>query len=105
LPLFWDPPSKYLKSHTPSCNAGALQSRPPLPPPRLLGGALADEMGLGKTVVALALILKRPPQQQQQPGSSTEAWGGTLIAATPALLGQWESEVGFLFSHASRSCL
>ena len=62
-------------------------------------------MGLGKTVVALALILKHPPspehqqRQQQQDdagGDSSAAWparGGTLIAATPALMGQWESEV------------
>ena len=86
------------------CRAGALQSQPPLPPARLVGGALADEMGLGKTVVALALILKHPrpaehkqDQQQQPDGASNAAAfptnGGTPIAATPALLGQWESEV------------
>ena len=67
-------------------------------------------MGLGKTVVALALILKHPPapehqQQQRQAGAvhdASAAWptcGGTLIAATPALMGQWESEVPHLSAY------
>ena len=45
-------------------------------------------MGLGKTVVCLALILQNAPSSQRAPRQ-----GGTLIAATPALMGQWESEV------------
>ena len=76
--------------------AGALQSEPPLPGARLLGGALCDEMGLGKTVVALALILKNPPPPQRLEGpggAAARPVGRTLIAATPALMGQWVNEV------------
>ena len=68
--------------------AGALQWQPPLAPQQLCGGVLADEMGLGKTVVCLALILQNAAASHKEPGQ-----GGTLIAATPALMGQWESEV------------
>ena len=53
-------------------------------------------MGLGKTVVALALILKNPlplPQTLGQGRETLQGHGGTLIAATPALMGQWENEV------------
>ena len=78
-------------------HAGALQSEPPPPGARLLGGALCDEMGLGKTVVALALVLRNPPPQQCSEGGAGDAAarpaGRTLIAATPALMGQWENEV------------
>lgn len=68
--------------------AGALQWQPPLAPQQLCGGVLADEMGLGKTVICLALILQNAAASRKQPRQ-----GGTLIAATPALMGQWESEV------------
>lgn len=72
--------------------AGALQWQPPAAPQQLCGGVLADEMGLGKTVVCLALILQNAASGQRAPGQ-----GGTLIAATPALMGQWESEVRCTF--------
>lgn len=68
--------------------AGALQWQQPAAPQQLCGGVLADEMGLGKTVVCLALILQNAASGQRAPRQ-----GGTLIAATPALMGQWESEV------------
>ena len=86
---------------------GALQSNPPLPGARLIGGALCDEMGLGKTVVALALILKNPPLPQRSDcsGAATASSAGrTLIAATPALMGQWENEVRVPACSASRLC-
>ena len=66
-----------------------MQWQPPGAPSRLRGGVLADEMGLGKTVVCLALILHDAPAARSALGR-----GGTLVAATPALLGQWEAEVG-----------
>ena len=69
--------------------AGGVQWQPPAPPRQLRGGVLADEMGLGKTVVCLALILRDTAASRARPGR-----GGTLVAATPALMGQWEAEVG-----------
>ena len=66
-----------------------MQWQPPEAPQQLRGGVLADEMGLGKTVVCLALILRDAAASRSSPGR-----GGTLVAATPALMGQWEAEVG-----------
>ena len=66
-----------------------MQWQPPAAARQLRGGVLADEMGLGKTVVCLALILRDAATARSRPGL-----GGTLVAATPALMGQWEAEVG-----------
>ena len=68
-----------------------MQWQPPAAPQQLRGGVLADEMGLGKTVVCLALILRDAAASRSASGR-----GGTLVAATPALMGQWEAEVGAL---------
>lgn len=52
-----------------------------------LGGLLADGMGLGKTVMSLSLMVANPPTRK-------EKYTATLIVCTPALVAQWEKEIG-----------
>ena len=51
------------------------------------GGLLADEMGFGKTVMMIVTMATNPPQPNERRRS-------TLIVCSPALLYQWQRELG-----------
>ncbi|MCJ1477620.1 hypothetical protein MMC13_006293 [Lambiella insularis] len=57
-----------------------------------LGGMLCDSMGFGKTIMLICLMVARRPPEDTLPRT-------TLIVATPALVTQWEEELG---KHAER---
>jgi len=64
---------------------------------KISGAVIADAIGAGKTVVSIAIILsgldeaRRVRDDPKRPPNRT---GATLVVVPPALIDQWESELG-----------